>query len=536
MTDDDTLNRPSWRQPTQQEGVKQYLQTIRERWWVVLLTMLLTTAAAAAYVLTAEKVYEAEADVLVSPVPDDAQILTSLGLPARSSDPLRDVETAARLISSVEVAQLAAPKLSDTSAKNLTPEELRDALTAAPLADSNIVSLIAQSDDPETAAAIANAFGEAAINERTRSFQERLKSKLAELETSVEDGDPADPQVQATSQEIAQLKLLEDQPDPTLTLEVPARAPDGPISPRPLLSLIAGALAGLILGIGAVFLHRVVDPRLRREEQLFESFRLPVLARIPQDPNGGGTSVHMPISPNRLSPQTIEAYRTLRGTLGIFRPPGGGARSVFVTSASAKEGKSTTALGLAAAMAQAGNRVIMIEADLRRPELGSALQVGVKQGVVSVLIGETKLEDALVESPLMGPNLRLLLADHTGPATTELFGLKVAEQLIADAEAIADFVIVDSAPLVEVVDSLPLARLVDDVVICVRLKETRLDRLAQLAELLSESDIRPSGFAIVGTAARRGGYYYEPAETEGRKRGGAIRAKLSRRELDPGRA
>lgn len=536
MAASEISNRPSWRQPTQQDGLKQSLQTIRERWWVVLLAVLATTAAAAAYVLTAEKVYEAEADVLISPVPDDAQALISLGLPPRSSDPLRDVETAARLISSIDVAEQAQPKLAGTAAEDLSPEELRDSITAAPLADSNIVSLTARSDDPDAAAAIANAFGEAAIAQRSRDFQKRLKSKLAELQQSIEAANPADPAVQSTAAEIAQLQLLEGQPDPTLTLAVEARPSDSAVSPRPTLSLLAGILAGLVLGIGAVFVHRLVDPRLRHEEQLYESFRLPVLARIPQDPNGGGAGVHLPIAPNRLSPPTLEAYRTLRGTLGVFRPPGGGARSVLVTSASAKEGKSTTALGLASAMAQAGNRVIMIEADLRRPELGSAMQVGVQRGVVSVLIGESSLEDALVESPLVGPNLRMLLADHTGPATTELFALRVAEELISDAERLADYVVVDSAPLVEVVDSLPLARLVDDVVIVVRLKETRLDRLSQLAELFSESDIRPSGFAIVGTAAQRGEYYYMAPNADGAARGGSRRLRRSRAKLDPGRA
>lgn len=505
---DSTHTSASWRQASRQEGLKQYLQTIRDRWWVVLLAILLTTGAAAAYVATAEKVYEAEADVLVSPVPEEAELLISLGLIASSGDPLRDIETASRLISSIEIAELASEELAGTPAEGMSPDELLDAVSALPLAESNIVSLTARSGDPEAAAVIANSFARAAIAQRTDAFQERLQLKLKELEEAASSADPADLATQPIFDDIAQLRLLQDQQDPTLSLQVAARPPDSAVSPRPLLSIIGGVLAGLVLGLGAAFAMRVLDPRLRREEQLTENFRLPILTRVPRDPGGGRG--HMPIAPEKLSPATMESYRTLRGTLGVFRPPGGagGGRSILVTSASAKEGKSTTALGLGTAMAQAGNRVIMIEADLRRPELGSTLGLGVKRGVVSVLIGESSLEDALVTSPHL-PGLRMLLADHTGPATSEFFALPVAAKLIEAAASMADFVIVDSAPMGEVIDSLPLARVVDDVLVCVRLNEARLQEVSRLAELLEESGVKPSGFAIIGTKPPTSDYYFK---------------------------
>lgn len=486
----------------------QYVQTLRDRWWVVVIAVLLTTGAAALYVATSEKVYEAEADVLISPVSEENHLLISLGLTSTSGDPLRDTETGARLISSIDTAEAASRMLGGTPAADIPPDELLDSVSVLPVAESSIVSVTAQDSDPDTAAAIANAFAEGAVEERTRKFQTALQTKLTELEQAVAGTNAADPAAAPLFADISELRLLEGQDDPTLSVQASARPPDTPVSPRPRLSIIGGVLAGLVLGIGAAFALRLFDPRLRHEEELQEHFRIPLLARIPRDP-GGGTDT-LPISPETLSPATTEAYRTLRGTLGVIgTQKANGGRSVLITSASAKEGKSTTALGLASAIADAGSSVIMIEADLRRPELANALDIPEPStGVVSVLVGNTPMEQALIPAPGV-PGLQLLLADHTGPATAELFGLPAAETMVAYATSIADFVVIDSAPMTEVVDSLPLAKIVDDVVVCVRLGRTRLPQISRLAELLVGGHVRPTGFAVIGTDPPESDYYFQ---------------------------
>ena len=167
--------------------------------------------------------------------------------------------------------------------------------------------------------------------------------------------------------------------------------------------------------------------------------------------------------------------------------------------------------------------MILIEADLRRPALANALGVGeVKAGVVSVLIENTKLEDALIPSPDYGQNLQALLADYSGGWIAEIFSIPAAQQLIDDARKIADYVIVDSPPLTEVVDALPLAYKCDQVLIVTRLGKTRLDRLSRLAELLADNDIQPVGFAVVGVPRpKKGDYRYyqdEPSQDEKRLR------------------
>ncbi len=148
-----------------------------------------------------------------------------------------------------------------------------------------------------------------------------------------------------------------------------------------------------------------------------------------------------------------EAYRTLRATLSVAGPRGGSPRSIFVTGPGAAEGKSTTALNIAISLALAGKKVIFIESDLRRPNIAKALSLKVDKGVVSVLVEESKLEDALVTTQAFGPNLQLLLADHSGPGVPELLSLSAAEVLLARAEEMADYVIIDSPPLTDVIDA-----------------------------------------------------------------------------------
>ena len=137
--------------------------------------------------------------------------------------------------------------------------------------------------------------------------------------------------------------------------------------------------------------------------------------------------------------------------------------------------------------------MILIEADLRRPGIGPALDLQAKYGVASVLVESVALKDALVTTPTFGANLGILLADYEGGWISDLFALPAARELIADARRMADFVIIDSPPLTDVIDALPLVDYVDDVVLVAGIGKTHLRKLAQLGELLAEQVVRPGG-------------------------------------------
>jgi capsular exopolysaccharide synthesis family protein len=279
-----------------------------------------------------------------------------------------------------------------------------------------------------------------------------------------------------------------------------------------VLSVVGGIIAGLILGVVAAFAAQTLDPRLRREPQLRRAYRLPILGRIPKEAG----AEESPLAPRQISSATGEAYRALRATLAGPRRRGQEeGKVILVTGSSPSEGKTTTAINLATSLALAGNRVILIESDLRRPVLAQVLGVQPENGgVVSVLIENTTLAESLVPSATYGPNLRLLLSDYEGGWIAELFSIPTAERMIQDARRMADFVIVDSAPLNEVVDALPLALQSDEVLIVVRLGITRLDKLSQLAELLAENGVQPVGFAVVGTPRPKRSQYHYYAEPD----------------------
>lgn len=490
-----------WMQPpAEQEGLRRYVETLRERMWIIVGITAITTAIAILYVLTADKVYEASAQVLVTPTPVQESILPVPGVP-ESTDPTRDVETAASLITNRAVAERVKEELD-------SPEGVAGLLgmvEAEPIAQSNIVDITARANTPENAAALANAFAVEAAAEQTERVHDFIDEALPGLQRQVRQN--PSPGLEAT---VAELRAKRQSPDPTLQLRTPAAEPTSPVAPRPLFSVVGGMFAGFVLGIAAAFALQVLDPRLRREEQLRRLYRLPILARVPKEQPKGD----IPLDPLALSPAAAEAYRSLRGTLGVARGRNeGDSHVILVTGSSPSEGKTTTGINLASSLAAAGHSVILIESDLRRPSIGRALGCQPEHGVVSVLIESVALEDALVTTEQFGPNLGLLLADYEGGWISELFALPSAKELIREARQIADYVIIDSPPLTDVVDALPLARYVDDVLIVVRIGRTTLSKLQQLGELLAENGIRPAGFAVVGTPRpSRSDYHYYGAQ------------------------
>jgi len=503
LTDQTDTAKAEWLEPpVEEEGLRRYVETIRERLWLVILAVVLTTGMSVAYVVTAPKTYEGVAQLLVTPLGGDDPLTRSLPVIVESVDPIRDVETAAQFVTNIDVAT----RVKEDLELPETPRDLLARVQAEPVAQSNIVAITAEGDSPEEARDLANAFAQATIDDRTEQVHQAIETLLPPLQARAQGVSDAAVKEQIASQ-VAQLEAFAAAPDPSIRLETEADLPTTQASPRPVLSVVGGLIAGVVLGMGGAFASQQLDPRLRREAQLRRLYRLPILARIPRE---SGRASASPLSPRRLSQVGAEAYRTLRSTLESTRANGAGSRVILVTGPSPSEGKSTTAVNLASSLALAGKKVILIEADLRRPALAEALDVEPRHGgVVSVLIEKVTLEDALTASPSYGQNLRVLLADYEGGWIAELFSIPAAQKMVEDARRLADYVVIDSPPLNEVVDALPLARSADDVLIVIRLGKTRLERLAQLGELLAENGVRPVGFAVVGVPRpSRGEYHY----------------------------
>lgn len=515
-----------WRSPrAAPSGLLRYVETIRERLRLIATVTGLALLASALYLVAAEKVYEAESELLVTPISQDDPALTGLALVQSSSDPTRDVETVARLVTSRTVAEQVRTKLKlDESAEDILAK-----VDAAPVAQSNVVAITARDSDPKLAADLANGFAESAIVDRSAKLRAQLAPLIESLRSRIQRGDETTGSGTLTDQ-LARLENLDTSGDPTMRLETPAAEPDSPVAPRPALTILAGLFGGLVLGVGAAFVLQALDPRLRREEQLRELYGLPILARIPRERRAGDEPApfrqkkayharRRPLGPSALSPRTLEAYRTLRTMLSAVVADGetedGLGRAVLITGPSPAEGKTTSAINLASSYALAGKSVILLEADFRRPSIAKALHVQARVGIDKVLMGENTLEDGLVSVKPFGQDLRLLPVDRPDDHLSELLSLPVARKLLERARQLADYVIIDSPPLTEVVDALPLAHYADDVLVVCRLGMSNLQHLSRLADLLEQNGIEPRGFVVVGVGSSEERSYYLDGRGEG---------------------
>jgi tyrosine-protein kinase len=504
-----------WLHPSSEPiPLERYVRVLRERVWVIVACVIVCVGAAVIYVSTAAQVYEAEADILVTPVTTDTEALVGLPLVRESNDPTRDVETVSRLVTSGAVADRVKSDLNSPR----TPRGLLNHVAAAPVAQSNIVAITANADTAKGAQALANGFANGIVETRTDDLHKQLDEVIPRLRgRRGAAGKPDSPARQTLELQINELQTLRGGPDPTLSVQNPADLPASPVAPRPVLSIIASLIVGLLLGVVGAFALELLDPRLRREEQVRRLLRLPVLARVPRE----SSRDKAPLRPNKLSPGTIEAYRTLRATLSVSRGGVSGPRSLLITGASASEGKTTTAINLAASLALAGHKVILIEADLRRPSIGRALGMEPKHDLMDVILDQAPLEDAL--EPVEGyENFSVLLARDPGeggaPFADGLF-LPTARTLLERAKEQADFVLIDSPPLTEVIDGLALAEHADELLLVIRLGRSLQSRVIQLAELLAQHGIEPVGIAMVGVPlSESASDYYVTAPRPARRR------------------
>lgn len=491
------------RAPREPSGFGRYLATIRRHIGLIVTCTALTLAAALAYVAIAPRTYTAQAELLVNPASQTNTVLFSLPVLHATGDPTRDVLTAASLVTTSQVAQGVIQGLH----LKTTPSDLLQKVQANPLAQSNIVAVQATAPSATRAQQLANGFAGVTIAVRTAVLHQALAQLIPQLQAKVAALPPAERNgAGSLGDELSQLEELQGGNDPTLVLQAPAELPTGPTSPRTKLSLAAGLFAGLLIGIAAAFAFDALDPRVQREQQVRELFGdVPVLARVPRVGKGRDPR---PLVPAQLSVTAIEQYRTLRAKLATRAL---GSQTYLLTGSGRWEGKSTSAIGLAAALAHAGDSVILIEADLRRPSIAAALELGTYHGTEQVLVGETPLSEALTPVQLDGALLRVLAAHSHSAGVADRLSLSAARRLVQGAKELADFVVIDAPPLTEVIDALPLAQIADEVVIIVRVGQTRLGKLSELSELLRQQGTSPSGLALIGVREAGGySYYLEP--------------------------
>jgi putative peptidoglycan lipid II flippase len=280
-----------------------------------------------------------------------------------------------------------------------------------------------------------------------------------------------------------------------VTLVTPADRPTAPTGTSRKILYSLGAVLGLLLGAAAIFARDAIDGRVRDQADLEECLGAPAVATIPRMWRYRTNPALVFRNAPRSRP--AEAYRYARARLGpLLTPVGHPGTVLLVASARPREGRTAVAVNLATALTQAGARVLLVDADLRRPSLSDIFGASQAPGLTDLLTGQSSLDEAAAPTGIPG----LSLVTTGGPASrpADLFEVTQLARVFTDMRVAADAVVIDSAPLLAVSDAMTLARVSDIVVIVADLRRTRRTSVRTAAQQIKTI----SHATIVGIANR----------------------------------
>lgn len=465
-----------------------YGRAIRRHPRVIVLVTLVVVAAAVAWLALRPAEYKATAQILVTPVSD-----ATVGLPilTESVDPTRMLQTAANVLSSPSAAALAAKTVGDgTTAGDVIASTVVEAQ-----GDSNIVAVTATATTAGDAVAIANAYANGALEARSTSLSRQVDVQVASVKArqAALGAEPDPATASALAGQLAALQAIGDGQDPNFSL---LQTADSDVASTGTSPALVGALAlivGLGLGLGVALLLERLDRHVRDEDELLTLSALPVLARVPLDRRRGGR----PDAPPTAA--MLEAFRGLQ--IQLTHRGGKESRVILVTSASESDGKTTSAIALAETLVGLGKRVILLDLDLRKGDVGRRL--GVHADLRRLLRPAARLTTALQPAP-RSRRLQVLSAPTISDPEPVVQALsRRLPELIAQAREEADYVVIDTPPVGRVSDALRIAAQADDVLLVVRPGSTNRDDLRIAHESFEHLGIEPTGLVVVGSRVSR---------------------------------
>lgn len=515
-----------------------FVRVLRDRKWIVILTVVIAVAAASAYTLVRTPLYRTTATMTRDNGSLQQSVLNST--PLSSEDVQRDLVTTSKQLTTLKVAERVKQQLnSSRSAGSLL---LMVSATAA--SDSSDISVSAVSTNPKEAAAVANAFVTqtiALLQETNRqtivATRKALESQLAAMTAQQRASDNG----VSISLKIDQLDTLEQLQSGGYVLWEPAGVPSHSFSPQPTRDIGAALVLGLILGVLFAYALDRYDKRIKRESDFEEIFGLPVLASVPRvgkkklsrDPDNVTGFVGFKDSASVL----LESYRTLRSNLQYFDVDKE-TRKLLIVSGLPQEGKTATAVNLAISLALSGKKVILVDTDLRSPMMHRYLGIGNDVGLSSVLAGIVRPTDALQtvrlekfiprgkadfksgnrgengEADTLHRDFLCLASGPLPPNPAELLASPKMAEVIAAFGALADYVLLDAAPVLLVADALAVAPHVDGTLVAARNNTTTSDEARETRQLLDRVGARLIGVVVSGVRNEKGhGYrygYYSP--------------------------
>jgi polysaccharide biosynthesis transport protein len=504
--------------------LRDYLRVVASRKWLIVLTMLACMSGALAMVALQDPVYEAEALIAVRTQPGDSLF--------GSSDQQRGSDDR---VLRTEIRVLESDLVYERLLQNLGLEGPVPRASGRADGTTFIVGVNVRSGTPEVSQALADGYVQAYLDTKRDQVVSGLDAASQELENQIEaleaqivgldaqvaavpENERLDLQQGLASQrqylvnQQAEFKQRLDQirVDASLSsggaqLVQPARLPGFPIEPTPKRTLAVALLFGLLLGLGAAFLVDFLDDSIDDPRELEKAAGgSPVLSIVPTDPPPD----NRPIAISRPGDTAVEAYRTLRTNvqfLGLDQP----LRIVQITSSIPGEGKTTTAANLAVVLAQAGKRVVLVDADLRRPRLHEVFGLPGNRGLTDVLVGEP-VELVLLSVPVEGGQLDLLPAGRVPPNPSEMLGGQRMKALLESLSTSFDVVVVDSAPVLPVTDSVVLSSSVDAVLVVAQAGRSSVKMVKETVLALNRVSAPVAGVVMNRVAQRKlkDGYGY----------------------------
>ncbi len=470
-----------------------YLDVLRSRWLTVAVTTLLVLAATAAATLLMTPQYTSS---------------TRMFFAVQGGESFSDLAqgstfTEKQMASYAEVAQspLVLQPVAETLNLEADAREVARALDVTVAAETTILVISATDEDPALARDLANAVAD------------QLSVTVGGLSPERPDGTES---VRAT--------MLSE-----------AEVSESPSSPNTTRNLALGAVLGLLLGIGLALLREVLDTKVRNEADVAAITDATALATVPVDESAADHPVFM--HDDRMSLRA-EAVRRLRTNLQ-FVDFGDRPSSIVITSSVQGEGKTTTAINLAASLADAGARVLLVDADLRRPSIAKYMGFEGNVGLTTVLIGRAELAD--VVQPWRDSSLDVLASGQVPPNPSELLGSRAMSRLLGELAGSYDVIVIDSPPLLPVTDAAVLSKLVGGALVVAGADGLHKHQLRTSLEALEKVDAHVLGVVVNKVQRKeRDRYAYEYYSREEPVRSSGSRAsgngRSGRRAAPPSHA
>jgi succinoglycan biosynthesis transport protein ExoP len=437
----------------------EYLDILRRRWLGVLIIALTALALASTVTLVMPKKYTATTQLFFGVASDSVSDLAEgSNFAAKQVSSFAEVATSPRVLMPV-IEQLGL---------HVTPRELAKSVEATvPVNNTVILEIAATDPDPTRAAQIANAVGA------------ELAKAAADLSPERQDGTEA---VRVNTIAAA---------------EVPIEVS----SPKVLQNLGIGLILGLVLGIGMAVLRDVLDTKVRNESDVRILTDSPILGVVAYDQDVPSHPVILRDEPLAAPSEAVRRLRTNLQFIDVANQP----KSIVVSSSIPAEGKTTIAINLAVSLADTGARIILVDADLRRPSIAEYVGIEGQVGLTTVLIGRADLKD--VVQPFGTSSLDLLPSGQVPPNPSELLGSAAMASLLERLSASYDMVLLDSPPLLPVTDAVVLSKMAGGTVVIVGADRIHRPQLQQSLDSLETAGARLFGIVMNKIARREAAAY-----------------------------